>query len=180
MVDVGCGRGELLELLAARGVAAHGVEPDGGTAAVARHLGLDVRDGDGLSELARHEDRSLGAISLIQVIEHLGPQERLDLFPLAARVLRPGGLLVVETINPMSLHVYAHALYLDPTHTQPVHPYYLGFLAEQAGFASWRIEWRSPVPDGARTRVPREDPLGLEHTARLLFGPQDYVLIATR
>ena len=84
---------------------------------------------------------------MIQVIEHLPPQLAVDVVPLAAAKVRPGGRVVVETVNPQSLYVYAHAFYLDPTHARPVHPAFLHFLFQQAGFAEVTIDWRSPPPD---------------------------------
>ncbi len=112
----------------------------------------------------------------------------MELIALAADKLRPGGLLVAETINPASLYVYGHALYLDPTHTTPIHPLYLSFLCQEAGFASVEVQHRSFPPDGreaaGRDRVRRRLVDGVNRTIErlndLLFGPQDYAVLATR
>ena len=75
---------------------------------------------------------------MIQVIEHLTAQDAMDLVALAARKVRPGGKVIIETVNPQSLYVFARSFYLDPTHVRPVHPAYLEFLFREAGFAESR------------------------------------------
>jgi O-antigen chain-terminating methyltransferase len=182
VLDIGCGRGELLELLGARGVEAWGVDLDAALVETAAAAGLDVRHGDGLAALRDAGAGALGGVALIQVIEHITSQQAVDLVALAADRVRPGGRVVIETVNPQSLYVYAHAFYLDPTHVRPVHPAWLTFLFQQAGFSEVAVDWRTPPPD--------EDvlqPVGdashdanVERLNRLLFGAQDYAVIATR
>jgi O-antigen chain-terminating methyltransferase len=187
VLDIGCGRGEILELLGARGIEARGVEIDPELVRDARVRGLDVEAGNGLAILAALPDNSLGGVVLIQVIEHLSPQQIADLAPLAARKVRDGGRVVVETVNPQSLYVFGHALYLDPTHIRLVHPLYLEFLFREAGFTDVRIEWRSlPGDDERLAEVPTDDPSAeamnplVRRLNDVLFGPQDYAVIATR
>jgi len=182
VLDIGCGRGEFLELLVALGAAARGVEIDPVLAARGREAGLDITTGDGLAHLAAQPDGSLGAVVLIQVVEHLTPQQLVDLVVIARDKLRPGGMLLMETVNPQSLYTFAHAFYLDPTHTNPVHPAYLQFLVRESGFADVRIEWRSP-PDEAEVPVPdpAAGPVAAANIARInqiLFAPQDYAIVA--
>ena len=182
VLDIGCGRGEFLELLGAAGLQARGVELDDELARDAAARGLDVEVGDGLEILAAQPDGSLGALVLIQVVEHLIPQQVLELVSLAADKVRPGGKVIIETPNPQSLYVYARAFYLDPTHRAPVHPLYLRFLFEHAGFSSAELQWRSPPPpDEVLAPVGDE---ALDANARrvnqVLFAPQDYALVATR
>lgn len=182
VMDIGCGRGEFLELLAEAGVEARGVELDAELAADASARGLDVEVGDGLEALGRTEDASLGGLVLVQVVEHLGGPGVLNLVSLAADKLRPGGRLVIETVNPQSLYVYARAFYLDPTHDRPIHPLYLRFLARQAGFRQIDLQWRSPPPAGEELS-PVGDPgidANLERINAVLFAPQDYALVAVR
>jgi SAM-dependent methyltransferase len=177
LVDIGCGQGMLLELLAERGAPAVGVELDAELARVCRAKGLDVQERNGLEYLAERGDSTLGAIVLLQVVEHLSHQQVTDLFLLAHQKLTPGGLLAVETVNPQSLYVFARAFYLDPTHSTPVHPAYLEFLSREAGFAEHRIEWRNPVrPDEVLT----EDTEDARRLSALLFGPQDYLFLGVR
>ena len=187
VLDIGCGRGEFLELLGAEGIDARGVELDATLAEECRTRGFDVEHGDGLDVLRMLEDDSLGGLSLIQVVEHLTPQETVELVLLAADKLRPGGRMILETVNPQSLYVYAHALYLDPEHSRPVHPAYLTFVVREAGFSGVEIDWRSdPVATEVLDEVEADDAVGKtinENVRRLntlLFAPQDYALIAVR
>lgn len=191
VLDFGCGRGEMLELLREQGVEAHGVELDAALVEAVRARGLSAEVGDGMVYLSGRSDASLGGLYLGQVIEHLTPQQAVDLVALASLKLRPGGRLIVETVNNQSLYVFSHSFYVDPTHVRPVPPAYLLFLAQQAGFADWRIEWRSPVQQPERLEaLPRTgtvDPdlidklnVNLERINEAVFGPQDYALIATR
>lgn len=187
VVDLGCGRGEFLSVLDEKGIQAAGVEPDPELAALAQQRGLAVRRSDTSSGLAAAADASLGGVALLQVLEHLSPQEVVELVALAARKLRPGGKVVVETLNPQSLYVFASGFFLDPTHTVPVHPAYLEFLFREAGFGSVEVLWRSPVPEGAAlVEKPAEADDAdvwneqVRRLNRLLFAPQSYALIATR
>lgn len=182
VLDIGCGRGELLELLGERGVEAWGVETDLALVEAAAGDGLDVRHGDGVAALREADPGSLGGVALIQVIEHLSAQQSVDVVALAASRVRPGGRVVVETVNPQSLYVYAHSFYLDPTHVRPVHPAWLVFLFNEAGFADVAIDWRSPPPD-ADVLTPVGDAAHDANVARLnelLFASQDYAVVATR
>lgn len=184
VVDIGCGRAEFLELLGQVPVEAWGVEIDPALVKAGLDAGLDVRLGDALSELAGASDDSLGGIALMQVIEHLTAQEVVDLVALAAAKVRRGGKVIIETVNPQSLYVYAHAFYLDPTHGTPVHPAYLKFLFEEHGFHEVELRWRSPVPDGDLLEVPPgASDVEADNARRineLVFAPQDYAVIATR
>jgi SAM-dependent methyltransferase len=188
VLDLGCGAGDLLRLLVARGVDARGVDSDPESVALARSQGLRVDEGDALEALTAVEAGSLGALVLVQVVEHLPASRLVELVALAADKLRPGGLVVAETINPASLYVYGHALYLDPTHTTPIHPLYLSFLCQEAGFASVEVQHRSHPPDaeklpavtGADTELVDGVNRTIERLNDLLFGPQDYAVLATR
>jgi SAM-dependent methyltransferase len=187
VLDVGFGRGEFLDLLAEIGVAASGIEVDADLVYAAAQRGLDVRIGDAASYLAALPDASLGGVCALQVVEHLSPQAYIDFARAVARVVRPGGLVVIDSPNPSSFYVYAHAFYLDPTHTRPVHPLFLMFLFDRAGFEKVELEWRSPPPEAALLEpVPGDDDLSRavnDNIARLnavLYGPQDFAIIARR
>jgi O-antigen chain-terminating methyltransferase len=118
------------------------------------------------------------------VIEHLTAQEAADLALLARDKLRPGGKLLIETVNPQSLYVFAHPFYVDPTHERPVHPAYLEFLVREAGFESIELLWRAPPPHDDVLETPADDDgvraANVRRLNQLLFAPQDYALIATR
>jgi SAM-dependent methyltransferase len=187
VVDLGFGRGEFLDLLRERGIECSGVEVDDALVREVRQRGHDVETGDAVAWLASAVDGSLGGISLIQVIEHLTPRRREEVVALAARKLRRGGRLVVETLNPQSLYIFARAFYADPTHVTPVHPAYLLFLVEHAGFSGVTIEWRSDPPRdevleaaGGSSDIDRVHDENVRRLNSLLFAPQDYAIIATR
>jgi 2-polyprenyl-3-methyl-5-hydroxy-6-metoxy-1,4-benzoquinol methylase len=187
VLDVGFGRGEFLRLLAEIGVDARGIEAEPELVDLARMQGLDVEVGRGVEYLETLADASLGGLVMIQVIEHLSPQHVIDVIRLAAEKVRPGGRVVVETVNPMSLYTYAHAFWVDPDHVRPVHPNYLAFLFAEAGFASVERVDRSFVPeDESLELLPGDDELAkrlnanFERINALVYGPQDYAIVATR
>jgi SAM-dependent methyltransferase len=136
VLDVGCGRGELLDLLAERGVEARGVDADAGMVARCRAKGHEhVEHGDGLALLESLDEGTLGTVFSAQVVEHLADGGLERLVAGARRALRPGGRLVAETVNP---HAPAalHGFWLDPTHRRPIFPETLLTLVRLAGFAS--------------------------------------------
>jgi SAM-dependent methyltransferase len=190
VVDLGCGRGEFLELLKARGIAARGVEANAHAAADCRARGLDVSEGDLVDFLRAQADASLGGVFAAQVAEHLRPAALQALLREAHRALRPGGLLALETVNPRSVVGLLEVFNRDLTHEKPLHPETLSFLAAAAGFTDVRVELRSPVEPAARLQPvpadglpPRAAEALNENVARLnelLYGPQEYVLLARR
>lgn len=186
IVDVGCGRGEFVQLMKSRGFKdVWGIELDSRLVKEAQEDGLDVRDGDGLKILGALPNESLGTIVLLQVIEHLTIQQQLDLVLIAFDKLKPGGRIIVESVNPQSLYNYAHAFFIDPTHTRPVHPAYLSFVFEQAGFGEVKWQWRNAPPvqdvlelDGDDENTPYNR--NVKRLNQLLFDAMDYALIVTK
>ena len=150
VLDVGCGRGEFLELLREAGIPAAGVDADAEMAARGREQGLEIAVGDLFAHLAGLPDASLGGIFAAQVIEHLGTADLVSFARLAHAKLAPGGRLVAETINPTCLATFSGAFYLDLTHTRPVHPEALRFLLEGTGFGGVELEFTSPIPDAMK------------------------------
>jgi O-antigen chain-terminating methyltransferase len=190
VVDIGCGRGEFLELLRDAGVDAYGVDRHPDMVARCREKDLKAQQGEALDHLRSVAPKSLGGVFSAQMIEHLEIPDVPKLFELAADALAPGGYLVVETINPESLFVFAGAFYVDLGHLRPLHPLTLQFLAEQAGFADIRVDYFTLPPDDLRPQH-IEAPESMravvdavnENFRRLdgiVFGPQDYALIARR
>jgi SAM-dependent methyltransferase len=190
VVDLGCGRGEFLDLLRAAGIEARGVEGNAHAVRECRHRGLDVLEGD-LVEFLRAQDAGrLGAVFAAQVAEHLPPPVLSGLLAQAHRTLRPGGLLVLETVNPASALGFFDVFIRDLTHERPLHPETLRFLAAAAGFSEVRIQMRSPVPDDVRLHQlpggglppPMVKALNenVERLNALLFAPVDYALVARR
>ncbi len=139
VLDLGCGRGEWLELLRDNGVPARGVDLDDGMLAACRERGLAVEQGDALACLKAQPDQCLLAVSGFHVAEHLPFALLQELFAEARRVLLPGGVLILETPNPENLLVGASSFYIDPTHERPLPFQLLEFLPEYAGFARIKL-----------------------------------------
>ncbi len=135
VLDIGCGRGELLELLAQEGIAASGVDGDAGMVERCRALGLEVALGDANSHLAGVADGALGAIFCAQVIEHLPHPELHRLLALGLAKLRPGGLLIAETVNPHRV-ASLKTFWVDLTHQHPIFPEVALVLCGIAGYRS--------------------------------------------
>ena len=176
VLDLGCGRGELLALLRDAGVEARGVDADADMVAYARGEGLQVEQADLVAHLESLPDASLGGIFMGQVVEHLPPPVLLRTLELAAAKLRSGGVLVAETINPLS-PLALRSYFADLTHAQPLVPETLALLARQAGFATTELRFlNAPEP-----LTEADDPVIARNVRRLnelLFAPLDYALVA--
>ncbi len=192
VVDLGCGRGEFLEIAAGAGIQAYGVDRNPGMVARCHEKGIDAREADLLEHLASVPPSSLGGVFCAQAIEHLSVRDVPRLFELAADAIAPGGRLVIETINPESLFVFASAFYVDLGHLRPLHPLTLRFLAEKNAFKDIDVQYSSAPGDGIRAKelaLTGSEPLDTvirdinENTKRInkiVFGPQDFAIIATR
>jgi len=188
VLDVGCGRGEFLSLLREAGIEASGVDLDPDMVDICRSENLTVAHDNGVAYLERLEDGSLGGVFAAQVVEHLPPAPLVRLLELVCAKLRPGGVLVAETMNPLSL-VALKNYFADLTHAQPLVPETLAMLARQAGFRSTEVRFVNPPSDEERLQpvaLPAdpafdEARLALDaNVARLneiVFGPQDYALV---
>jgi SAM-dependent methyltransferase len=177
VLDVGCGRGELLQLLREAGIEARGIDADADMVAYARGEGLDVEQADLVEHLERLDDGSLGGIFMGQVVEHLPAGVLVRSLELAAAKLRPGGALLAETINPLSPLALRH-YFADLTHAQPLVPETLELLARQSGFAETEVRYLNEPAD--KLAEP-EDPVIAANVRRLnelLFAPLDYTLVA--
>jgi len=166
VLDIGCGRGEFLGLLKDAGIDAKGVDADADMVAYARGEGLAVEQADALAYLETQSD--LGGIFMAQVVEHLPPAQLFRLLELAARALRSGGLLVAETINPLS-PLALRSYFADLTHAQPLVPETLVMLAKQAGFRTTDVRYLN---------APRHADDVDERIREILFAPLDYAIVA--
>ena len=174
VLDLGCGRGEWLELLRDAGLAAQGVDLNRVFLEYCRGTGLDVTEQDAVLFLSSLKRNTLGAVTAFHLVEHLPHKELIRLFDEALRVLKPGGLAIFETPNPENLIVGACNFYIDPTHLNPLPAEPLRFILEARGFVA--------------TEIIRLNPLGnfkdLETTtpmlAPLFAGAQDYALIGRK
>jgi SAM-dependent methyltransferase len=170
VLDVGCGRGELLALLRDAGIEARGVDADADMVAFARGGGLEVEQADLLDALERTADSSLGGIFAGQVVEHLPPAALMRFLELAHAKLRKGGVLALETINPLS-PLALRNYFADLTHAQPLVPETLALLVRNAGFSTLETRYLSEP----------QRPEGLDPTvADIVFAPLDYAIVARR
>jgi len=177
VLDIGCGRGELLGLLREAGVDARGIDADADMVAYARGDGLEVEQADLTTYLEAAADGSLGAIFMGQVVEHLPAPTLVRALRLAGAKLRPGGVLIAETINPLS-PIALRNYFADLTHAQPLVPETLELLARQSGFAETEIRF---LNEPAERLTEPDDPVIAANVRRLndlLFAPLDYALVA--
>jgi 2-polyprenyl-3-methyl-5-hydroxy-6-metoxy-1,4-benzoquinol methylase len=196
VLDVGCGRGELLDLLRQHGVTARGVDANDAMVQLCRARGLDVERDDAVRFLARQEDGSFGGLVAVQVVEHFEPAYLLRFLESAHHALRPGAPLVLETINPACWMAFFECYIRDITHRQALHPDTLRYLVQTSGFTNVDVHYRAPVCEADRlagvaaAEGAAEDPrlaslaaavnaLADKLNARL-FSSMDYAVVARR
>lgn len=171
-LDLGCGRGEWLELLRYHGFEAKGVDLDEGMLMACQELGLNVAQEDALNYIKNLSENSLDVISAFHVVEHISFESLRQLVAEAYRVLKPGGLLLLETPNPENLVVGTVNFYMDPTHQRPLPATLLNFLVEYVGFKKSKIVYLHESPF-----------LSVEQqtVCNVLFGvSSDYAIVAQK
>jgi SAM-dependent methyltransferase len=184
IMDLGCGRGEFLNLAKEIGYKTIGVDFGSAMVREAQLRGHEVYRSDILSFLKTSPDAAYDVISMFHVIEHCKASYSFQVFAEAARTLKPGGVFLVETPSIFSLWVTARQFYLDPTHTQPVHPEYMSFMAFDAGFSRSEIIEFDAVEhtDAADLAANSSGPLTKEFRKleKWLYGPQDISIWAVK
>jgi O-antigen chain-terminating methyltransferase len=194
VLDVGCGRGEFIELLSARGIPARGIDLNHEMTELCRAKGLNVTEGDVVSYLQSLPDATLAGLFAAQVVEHLEPAYLLCFLDLAFDKLQPGGTLVLETLNPACWTAFFESYLRDITHRWPLHPETLKYLVMASGFTRVSIEFRSPVPAQDRLQrvaAPTDAAPGFDDIVEVvnsnveklntrLFTHLDYALVGTR
>ncbi len=183
--DFGCGRGEFLRLLKEEGIPGYGVDRVDEYAITGGLYGIDVSVGDAFAALEQASE-PLGGVFCAQVIEHIGFRNIQRLCKLAYDKLEDGGCIVLESVNPMCISVFANSFYVDPTHDKPVHPLMVQYLLKSIGFKDVQLV----LPDHTLEPLPKIQGEGIdnldevnraiERVSHLLFGSQDYAVVARK
>jgi O-antigen chain-terminating methyltransferase len=192
VLDIGCGRGEFLEILRSKGIGGTGVDIDEDMIAYCKSLELTAVLSDAIRYIQDLEDNSLDGIFIDQVVEHLEPDYLIRLLALCQRKLKCGCSIIVETVNPLSFFSFAN-FFIDLTHKHPVHPQTLHFLLDSNGFRDIEVKYLAPVtkesklqplpvpdgPEGSRVSIEiYNQNIGMLNN--ILFGPQDYAMIGKK
>ena len=180
LLDIGCGRGEWLNILKDSNIPATGIDTNAASVQECSAQGLNVSHADAITYLSNAKEQSLGAITLFQVLEHLPFATMVHLLRLALRALVPGGVLIAEVPNSETLSVGASTFWIDPTHERPLFPGLLEFLATEVGYTSVEGVYSSPLapePDFSELAPHVREPLLAMH--RQLNGNGDFAIIAT-
>jgi len=173
ILDLGCGRGEWLELLREEGWQARGVESNRAMIDNQRGQNLEIVQADALAYLRGLPENSLRAVTAFHFVEHVEFAELINLLDEINRVLKPGGLLIVETPNPKNLVVGACNFYSDPTHNKPLFPETLEFIVSHRGFVRTQLQYLHPV-DGSPFQDPSEASQALNSW---LFSARDFAIV---
>ena len=175
VLDIGCGRGEMLEVFRGAGVGARGIDSNLDSIALCQARGLDAESADLFTYLSALPDASLGGVVCCQVVEHLPPARLPEMIRLVHDKLRAGGLFAIETPNPECLAIFATHFYIDPTHRHPIPPALASFYLEEAGFGRIEIERLSPAIQSMPSLS--ELPAGFRQE---FFGALDYAAFAIK
>jgi SAM-dependent methyltransferase len=176
VLDLGCGRGEWLELLREEGRTGRGVDHNRFFVEDCQRRGLDVVAADVQAHLASVPDESLGAVTALHLVEHLPFETLLEFLDEAHRVLRPGGVAIFETPNPENVVVSAHDFHLDPTHRKPIPSRLLAGLLDARGFSRVDVLKLHPAPEGAKIEESQHE-VARRFNA-YFYGPRDYAVLA--
>lgn len=175
LLDLGCGRGEFLEVAREAGIVARGIDQSEECVAICRSKGLTAERAELFEYLDALADQSLGGVYCSQVVEHLPPERLPDLINLLAKKMNRGALVAIETPNPECLAIFATHFYLDPTHTRPVPPPLLRFYMEEAGLVNVEVMRLEPAVESMPSLA--ELPAAVRDA---FFGGLDYAIFGRR
>ena len=193
VLDIGCGRGEFLEILRENDICCTGIDSDPDMVAYCCSHNLNVQLSDAIKYLETLKDDSYDGIFMDQVVEHLEPEYLIRLLALCYRKLKNGCYIVVETVNPLSLVSFFN-FYLDMSHKKPVHPFTLKFLLESSKYREIELKYYSEIPEKAKLlKIHQSDSLteneqqflanynyNIDMLNLLLWGPMDYAVIGKK
>ena len=185
IADLGCGRGELLELLKESKLKAVGIDNNEAAVIRGKKAGLNMECKDLFQYLREVKEGSLAAVTAMHVVEHMTPSQQGEFLALSLKALKPGGLIAMETPNIMNLHVASCDFYSDITHIRPVHPIALRNRMKQMGYKDIDIKFLHPFPQSEQLIL---DVPGLNEEAKknfekindLIWGCRDCVILATK
>jgi len=173
-LDLGCGRGEWLELLADNQLTASGIDQDEGMLSACKDKGLSVQTGDAIAHLKSLPNESLSVVSGFHIAEHLSLEDLQTLIKESLRVLKSAGLLILEAPNTENLVVGTSSFYLDPTHQRPLPSALLSFLTSYLGFSRAKVL-------GVQESVPLREEHGPTSLFAVLSGVSpDYAVISQK
>lgn len=175
VLDIGCGRGEFLEMMRELAVPARGIDLSPESVSLCRQNGLAAEVADLFTYLSQQPEASLDGIFCSQVVEHLPPERLPEMIKLAASRLAPGGLIAIETPNPECLAIFATHFYLDPTHTRPIPHPLLMFYLEEFGVGAIEVRRLSPAVES----MPSLGSLPADFR-EAFFGGLDYAVIGKK
>ena len=176
VLDIGCGRGEFLELIHGIALTPIGLDLNLSMVEAVIKKGMQATQMDAYEFLLTQESNSLLAVTGFQIVEHIPFNELVRILTECFRVLAPGGIIIFETPNPENLVVSGHTFRYDPSHLNPLPPNLLSFVVETRGFEQIRIIRLHPVEN---THEQSKDVL-IEELATLVYGPRDYSVVATK
>lgn len=194
VLDIGCGRGEFLELLEAHNIGCHGVDIDREMADHCRSEGLNVEQADAITHLTSINDGSLDGIFTDDTVEHLDVRYMMDMLDLSYQKLADGRYMVIKTVNPLSWVTFSHIYFLDVIHKKAIHPATMQYFLEISGFKDIGIEFVTPMPRDEQLQKMEPEPgmkedekrriaiynLNIDRLNDALFGPENYVAIAKK
>jgi len=176
ILDIGCGRGEWLQLLKEKNLNATGIDINKIMVRTCRDMGLNAIEEEALSYLKTVKDSSMGAVTGFHIIEHYGFDHLISLFKELFRILKPGGLAILETPNPNNILVGSCNFYLDPTHNKPLPSLLVKLLLETRGFGN--ISIINLHPNKELSKIGEDtNSINLKILNDYFFGPQDYGII---
>lgn len=186
VVDLGCGRGEFLELMKENQIKAVGVDLYQEFVNYCNMLELNAVHADAISYLKSCD--KVGGIFAGQLAEHLTLEQLLELCEVAYEKLEQGGYFVLETPNPTCLAIYANAFYIDASHVKPVHPLSLEYYLKKTGFENVKIVYTEnsrimqKIPEISVNGLQNEKEFNqtMQKVSHMLFGSQDYAAVAQK
>jgi O-antigen chain-terminating methyltransferase len=175
VLDIGCGRGEFLEMMREAGIPARGIDLSEESVATCRHNGLEAETADLFAYLDGLPEASLDGIFCSQVVEHLPPERLPEMVKLCASRLQREGAIAIETPNPECLAIFSTHFYLDPTHTRPIPPPLLAFYMEEFGIGRLEVKRLSPAVES----MPSLESLPQDFREGF-FGTLDYAVLGKK